>query len=204
MTYSQQTWADGEAGGTPLSAERLNHMEAGIAAAGAVESVNGEVGAVTLTAAEVGAVPADQVPSLDEICTGYLLPSVVSSAISFPIFGAAFPLTVEAFSTTQWGSGGVPASDSSYWTVELRRCRGLTLTTSQTDVIATRTTKVTASGGDPGGAMPYRGDWNFDAATFDPANKVLQKGDIVSVAFIPTGTPANISFPGGYLRYVPA
>lgn len=29
-TYVQQTWTDGAAGGTPLSAARLNHMEAGI------------------------------------------------------------------------------------------------------------------------------------------------------------------------------
>ena len=31
MAYEPQTWVDGEDGGTPLTAERLNHMEAGIA-----------------------------------------------------------------------------------------------------------------------------------------------------------------------------
>lgn len=31
MAYSQQTWKDGADGGTPLSAQRLNHMESGIA-----------------------------------------------------------------------------------------------------------------------------------------------------------------------------
>lgn len=30
MAYTQQTWSDGEAGGTPLSAERLNYMESGV------------------------------------------------------------------------------------------------------------------------------------------------------------------------------
>jgi hypothetical protein len=30
MSYVKQTWADGEAGGTPLTAARLNHMEDGI------------------------------------------------------------------------------------------------------------------------------------------------------------------------------
>lgn len=30
VAYTQQTWADGSAGGTPISAARLNHMEAGI------------------------------------------------------------------------------------------------------------------------------------------------------------------------------
>lgn len=31
MAYSKQTWNDGPEGGTPLSAQRLNHMETGIA-----------------------------------------------------------------------------------------------------------------------------------------------------------------------------
>ena len=30
MAYQKQTWADGQAGGTPISADRLNHMETGI------------------------------------------------------------------------------------------------------------------------------------------------------------------------------
>lgn len=33
MAYSTQTWADNAGGGTPVNASRLNHMEAGIAAA---------------------------------------------------------------------------------------------------------------------------------------------------------------------------
>lgn len=33
MTYAKQTWNDDAAGGTPLSAPRLNHMEAGIESA---------------------------------------------------------------------------------------------------------------------------------------------------------------------------
>ena len=31
MAYTKQKWVDGADGGTPLSAERLNHMETGIA-----------------------------------------------------------------------------------------------------------------------------------------------------------------------------
>lgn len=30
MEYTKQTWADGEAGGTPITAEKLNHIEQGI------------------------------------------------------------------------------------------------------------------------------------------------------------------------------
>lgn len=37
MTYSPQTWNDGEAGGTPVSAARLTHMETGISNALASE-----------------------------------------------------------------------------------------------------------------------------------------------------------------------
>lgn len=33
MSYTKQSWADGPAGGTPISAARLNHMEDGIASA---------------------------------------------------------------------------------------------------------------------------------------------------------------------------
>lgn|SRR5690606_731489 len=32
MAYSKQTWVNGEAGATPLSAARLNHLEDGVAA----------------------------------------------------------------------------------------------------------------------------------------------------------------------------
>lgn len=35
MVYTPQTWADGSGGGTPISAARLNYMEAGVAAASA-------------------------------------------------------------------------------------------------------------------------------------------------------------------------
>ncbi|SJM61363.1 hypothetical protein [Gulosibacter sp. 10] len=31
MAYEPQTWADGEDGGTPITADRLNHIEQGIA-----------------------------------------------------------------------------------------------------------------------------------------------------------------------------
>ena len=31
MAYTPYEWADGEAGGTPITAERLNHIEQGIA-----------------------------------------------------------------------------------------------------------------------------------------------------------------------------
>jgi hypothetical protein len=53
VTYTQQTWIDGEFGGTPLSAARLNYMEAGISAAEAGKVLGTgvtEVRALTQTA----------------------------------------------------------------------------------------------------------------------------------------------------------
>lgn len=38
MAYEPQVWADGAEGGTPLSAERLNHIEEGVATAGGTAS----------------------------------------------------------------------------------------------------------------------------------------------------------------------
>jgi hypothetical protein len=45
MNYTKQTWADGTTGGTPLSAARLNNMEAGIASANTTLNVK-DYGAV--------------------------------------------------------------------------------------------------------------------------------------------------------------
>lgn len=41
MAYTKQTWADDAAGGTPLSAARLNHIEDGVA--GALDKINATV-----------------------------------------------------------------------------------------------------------------------------------------------------------------
>ncbi|HEX6248233.1 MAG TPA: hypothetical protein VFZ64_10210 [Nocardioidaceae bacterium] len=44
MAYSKQIWRDGTAGGTPVSASRLNYMESGIARYSAFLDVEGEFG----------------------------------------------------------------------------------------------------------------------------------------------------------------
>jgi hypothetical protein len=44
MAYEQQEWKPGKAGGTPVSADRLNHMEQGIFDATATPGPRGEKG----------------------------------------------------------------------------------------------------------------------------------------------------------------
>ena len=54
MAYTPQTWADGEDGGTPITAAALTHMETGIAdAADAAEAA--------LTVDDIPALPASKV-----------------------------------------------------------------------------------------------------------------------------------------------
>ena len=44
MAYSPYEWADGEAGGTPITAARLNHIENGIASVELTEGPEGPEG----------------------------------------------------------------------------------------------------------------------------------------------------------------
>lgn len=54
MVYNEQVWQDGEAGGTPLSAARLNHMESGIDAAHNEVDARGQIGYAQVTASQAG------------------------------------------------------------------------------------------------------------------------------------------------------
>lgn len=48
--YTQQTWADGSAGGTPINAARLNHMEDGITNSATDEDLSSAVTSLTALA----------------------------------------------------------------------------------------------------------------------------------------------------------
>lgn len=54
MAYAKQTWQDGEAGGTPLSAARLNHIETGIDNAHTEVDGRGELAYAQVTASQTG------------------------------------------------------------------------------------------------------------------------------------------------------
>ncbi|MGY1618129.1 hypothetical protein ACI797_15425 [Geodermatophilus sp. SYSU D00691] len=118
-------------------------------------------------------------------------------ATSAPLFIAPFPCEIAWVALTVHRLAGVcvPANDSSYWTVQVRRFRG----DGSSVVVAQKTTK--ASGGQ---AITYRVPWTFDAVPLDPASRVLQAGDTVDVAFVPTGSPPALGRPVyGQMRYRP-
>ncbi|AER47669.1 head fiber protein [Mycobacterium phage Dori] len=49
MPYTKQTWADGQAGNTPITAARLNHIEDGVAAATTAAEAADTVTAANIT-----------------------------------------------------------------------------------------------------------------------------------------------------------
>ena len=97
-------------------------------------------------------------------------------------FIAPYPSRVDQVSLAF--GGAVAGSGTDYWTVTLRRYRGGVAT-----VIGTKTSK-SATNGEPIAAYE---DWNFDLTTF--ANNELVKGDILTVTFAKTGTPADLVTP---------
>lgn len=136
---------------------------------------------------------ADATPTLEELAVGSVLfTGAMSTTQSFPFFVAPFGLSVVQASLSNWDSA-VAASNTDYWTIDLRRTRA-----NVTVVIASKTSRVTG-----GEAIPQRGDWNFDAVAFDPANKVLLKGDILNLAFTTTGSPTALNKLAASARYIP-
>lgn len=69
MPYEKQTWADRVEGGTKITAERLNHMEAGIADAHAVAATGGDGATAAKNAAAAADAKATQVASSLEALT---------------------------------------------------------------------------------------------------------------------------------------
>lgn len=71
MAYTPFEWADGEEGGTPITAERLNHIEDGVADA---------------AAAADGAAPASHEHAADDVSSGTFaaarIPSLAISKIT--------------------------------------------------------------------------------------------------------------------------
>lgn len=107
MAYTKQTWADGSAGGTPVSAARLNHEENGIQEAsdrlGVVEAAGYQTGAQvtsTVTAAVAPKAATSYVDAADTALSGRV--STVETALP----GKAATTYVDAADTALSGRVG--------------------------------------------------------------------------------------------------
>lgn len=115
----------------------------------------------------------------------------VTTSSSLPVFVAPFACTVE-WAALESHDSSVTASDVNFWTISVRRHRAGVTTT-----IISKTTQVTG-----GQAITTRVGWIF-TGTYDVTNKILQAGDVVDFAFIPTGAPGAITKIMLQIRYVP-
>lgn len=124
-------------------------------------------------------------PTLDEVQHSNVLDTgSVSAARTQVILTSLYASRLEQASLVV--RTAVAASDTNYWTIELLRYRSGFAT-----VIATKTTKTTASGGE---AMGAYFDWNFNATTFG-LGRYLDAGDVVAIRLTPTGTPTALDGP---------
>lgn len=82
MTYTKQTWVNGRAGGTPLSAARLNHIEDGVeAVATAADDLGGRV---TTTSSQVTTL-SGRVAALEGAPAGVTQEYVDAIGVSAPV-----------------------------------------------------------------------------------------------------------------------
>lgn len=133
--------------------------------------------------------------ALDDLAESVLLTSgTVSATTSFPVCVALGPAQVEQLALVF--TTAVAASDTNYWTVTVHTRRN-----AVPHLIATKTTKTIASGGE---AMKAFQEWNFDLVTFDADNATLNKGDVLTVTFTPTGSPAALTGPMVSYRLAPS
>lgn len=102
MAYSQQTWTDGSAGGTPVDAARLNHMESGIYSASLGAGPGGWVD--MKAAGATGNGTTDDTAAINNAISG----SAVGSTIWFPpgTYLVSAPIVLYP-SRTYLGAGGI-------------------------------------------------------------------------------------------------
>jgi len=94
MAYTRQTWQDGASGGTPLSAARLNTIEAGLAAAAAVAD---------------SAAAASTVEAVQDVVGGLIK---AGSNVTVAYDDANGTFTINATGGTGGGSGGTVDAES--------------------------------------------------------------------------------------------
>lgn len=184
MSYIKQTWADGEAGGTPINAARLNYIESGIEAAASV--------ADTATTALATKANAADTPTLEELERCVLLGTVNSAFQSRRLGPVNMDQRIGGLSIATTAT--VAASDTNYWSISLVRLRaGQSALT-----IATRTTRAT-----DGQGFTADSAWAFDDVAWLETARHLRKGDVLSLAFTKTGVPTDLTEVSVAVRYEP-
>jgi len=135
-------------------------------------------------------------PTLDElIATGGMFSYTGGTSSTNPIMIAPFALRIVACELVCF-STSVSASDTNWWSFELRKYNATTGTSGST--FATKTTKVTG-----GEAIAQRQAWNFDTVSFDSGISTFAKGDALGLAGITNGTPGNATQVAVTVRYRP-
>ena len=117
-------------------------------------------------------------PTLEELSASYFLLDTIDVTFAYPVWLAPFACKITWAGVMEF-SGVIPASDTDYWTVLLRRIRADAVAT-----IATKTTKTTG-----GEAVAQRTYWGFDGVTFDTINQICQLGDAIDFRFEKTLAP---------------
>jgi pyruvoyl-dependent arginine decarboxylase (PvlArgDC) len=139
------------------------------------------------TTAALGELQSESASIEDLWVTALLSTGSIAAVTGVPAFIAPYPLIVTSFQLVAWSGAAVPASDTSYWSISPRRVPDGTGGTGWV-IVSTRTTK--ATGGAP---LVARNPWSFDGEQFT-SNELLA-GEMIDVAFIPTGAPAPIGGP---------
>jgi hypothetical protein len=129
-------------------------------------------------------------PTIEDLQCGTLLGDIPSTQ-TYPVLIAQ--TASKAMALALVCSGGITASDSNYWTVELKRYRAGTAT-----LIATKTTKVTG-----GQAVTANVPWTFSGVTFDTTYQQLSVDDALVLVCTKTGTPSDLSRCYASVRYEP-
>ena len=137
----------------------------------------------------------ENTPTVEELFASTFIPSITAT---FPagVMVCPFPLRIVAASIMVY-TGSQVASDTNYWTVQLRKHRaGASLGN-----MVEKTTRLTG-----GEAITQRLDWNFDGLPtwYDVDGfQTCAKGDGIDFAFVKTGTATNLSNVVCTIRYEP-
>lgn len=150
-------------------------------------------------AAQVAALQ-DAVPTLEDLLFSTTIPSwgsatpscTISTSTRLTLMVAPIPVRILSVSfSSEYQT--LAASDTSYWTAALERGQGATFPD-----LAVRTTQ--ATGANANGGISQRSAWTFDAAAW--ASTDLAAGDLLTVNWYPTGSPAALQLPQTYtVRY---